>query len=123
MAGSITVTTSEDRQLSRYSCAWTSDGSGDVNGIDVLVRAGQIVQVVCSPGGTTPSDLYDVTLTLEDGGTDLLGGGGANCSNSTPQVVGVGLADLPVWVPTGNLRPVVANAGASKTGVIDIYIA
>lgn len=123
--GSITVTTSRDAPLSKYSIAWTSDGSGDVAENGVTLKTGQIVQVICTPGDTTPSDDYDVTLLTEDGEDDLLGGGGINCSNSLTKVVGLGPGggDLPVWVPSGTYWPTVAGAGDSKTGTIDIYIA
>ena len=109
--------------MSKYSCAWTSDvAAGNVTECDVTLKAGRIVQAICTPGATTPSDDYDVTLTQEDGEDDLLGGGGADCSNSLTKVVGLDRANLPVWIPAGNYWPTVANAGNSKTGTIDIYI-
>jgi len=123
MAGTITVTTSKERNIYKYSCACVSDASGDVNATNVSVRGGQLVQVVMTPdsGGTQPSDLYDVTLTLAGGGTDLLGAGGANCSQTTQVVVGADNANLPTYVPAGNVRPVIANAGNAKGVTIDLY--
>lgn len=125
MAGSISVTTTIDKNLRKYSCDWTSDAAGAVSGIDVPVMGGQLVQVVFTPdgGGTAPTDLYDVTLTLSGGGTDLLGGAGANASSTLQVAIGADVANLPTWVPSGNLRPVVANAGNAKGGVIDLYFA
>jgi len=125
VTGSITVTTSRDGPLTKYSCAWTSDAAaGSVTECAVALKAGRIVQVVMTPGGTTPSDDYDVTLTQASGEDDLLGGGGANCSNSLMKVVGLGpgAGDLPTWIPSGNYWPTVAAAGNSKTGTIDIYM-
>ena len=122
VAGSIVVTTTRDRPLTKYSIAWTSSAGGAVTENAVALRGGQIVQVVCTPGATTPSDDYDVTLTQASGEDDLLGGGGANCSNSLTKIVGLDLANLPVWVPSGDYWPTVTNAGAGKTGAIDIYM-
>ena len=122
VAGSITVTTSEDGPLSKYSCAWTSSAGGAVTEVDVALKAGQLVQVIMTAGATTPSDDYDVTLTQEDGEDDLLGGGGADCSNSLTKVVNLDRANLPTWIPAGNYWPTVANGGNAKTGTIDIYI-
>lgn len=124
MAGAITVTTSKDQAFRKYSCACVSDASGDVNAINVPVMGGELAQVIITPdgGGTAPTDLYDVTLTLAGGGTDLLGGGGANCPQATPVVVGADAVNLPTRVPSGNLRPVIANAGNAKGVTVDIYI-
>lgn len=123
--GSIVVTTSKDGPLSKYSCAWTSDAAaGNVTECPVTLMAGQIVQVIMTPGATTPSDDYDVTLTQASGEDDLLGGGGTDCSNSLMKAVGLGPGggDLPVWIPSGIYWPTVVNADNSKTGTIDIYM-
>ena len=122
VAGSIVVTTSRAGLISKYSIAWTSDAAGAVTENDVALKAGQIVQVVCTPGATTPTNDYDVTLTQEDGEDDLLGGGGADCSNTLTKIVGLDRANLPIWVPAGNYWPTVAAAGNAKTGTIDIYM-
>jgi hypothetical protein len=124
VTGSIVVTTSRDGPLRKYSCAWTSDAAaGTVTECPVTLRAGQIVQVVCTAGATTPTNDYDVTLLPATGETDLLGGGGTDMSNSLVNFVGADRANLPVWIPTGTYWPTVAAAGNSKTGTIDIYIA
>lgn len=121
--GTITVTTSKDGPLSKYSCAWTSDAAaGNVTECPVTLMAGRIVQVIMTPGATTPSDDYDVTLTQASGEDDLLGGGGADCSNSLTKAVGLDRTNLPVWIPSGIYWPTVVNAGNSKTGTIDIYM-
>ena len=124
VAGSIAVTTSRDGPLHKYSCAWTSSAGGAVTECAVTLKAGQIVQVICTPGsgGTTPTDDYDVTLTQASGEDDLLGGGGVDCSNSLTKVVGLDRANLPIWVPAGTYWPTVANGGNAKTGTIDIYM-
>ncbi len=125
VTGTIAVTTSEDGPLSKYSCAWTSAAGGTVTECGVTLKAGQLVQVIMTPGATTPTDDYDVTLLTEDGEDDLLGGGGTDCSNTLTKVVGLGpgAGDLPIWIPSGTYWPTVANAGNAKTGTIDIYIA
>jgi hypothetical protein len=129
VTGSIVVTTSKDGPLSKYSCAWTSDAAaGTVTECPVTLPAGRIVQAVCTPGGVTPSDDYDVSLLPASGETDLLSGGGTNMSNSLVNYVGCHGTDgsktyLPVWISSGSYWPTVAAAGNSKTGVIDFYVA
>ena len=122
VTGSIVVTTSEDGPLAKYSCAWTSAAGGTVTECPVTLMAGQIVQVIMTPGTVTPSDDYDVTLLGASGETDLLGGGGVDCSNSLTKHVGADCANLPVWIPAGIYWPTVAAGGATKTGTIDIYM-
>lgn len=135
MAGSITVTTSEERGgVLKYSIAWTSDASGDVSGNAFTMGAGTIVLVEFVPdsGGTQPTDLYDVTMTgpsgvnvLDDGtGSTSIG---ANLSNSAASqrvpFIGAGgtVTYVRTWVPAGEFTPVVAAAGASKGGTINVF--
>jgi hypothetical protein len=122
VAGSIVVTTSRVRPFLKYSVAWTSDGAGAVTENAVTLPAGWIHQVICTPGATTPSDDYDVTLTAATGEGDLLGGGGANMSNSLSNHIGADVANLPIAIAGGSYWPTVAAAGAAKTGTIDIYM-
>lgn len=125
VAGSITVTTSKASATAvKYSIAWVSSAGGAVTENAVSLKAGNIVQVVFTPdgGGTAPTDLYDVTLVIANGTTDLLGGAGANLSGTLINFVGADIANLPVWVPAGNYWPTVANGGNAKGGTMDIYV-
>lgn len=105
----------------KISLAWTSTAGGAVSGNGVTVPRGRLVQVEFVPGsgGTQPSDLYDVTL-VDTRSLDYLGGGGANLSNATSTIQSW---DPPVLLDgTSQLDLVVANAGASKTGTVTLWI-
>jgi hypothetical protein len=121
--GSIVVTreTSPDGKTTVASVAWTADGSGDLTE-NSFVGRGWLVGMVCKPG--TAADGYDLTLLDEDS-LDLLGGGGANLSNSA----GLSLAEKYYKIVNADfshfyfngeeITPTIANGGAAGTGVLD----
>lgn len=125
-AGSVVVTTSEfdtgnrTHIYEKYSVAWTSTAGGAVSGNAFTIVAGAIVSVRFIPGGTTPSDLYDVTLAETSGNSDLLLGQGADRSNANSSI----LAFDPPFVQDGSrtIDVVVANAGNAKTGTVVILV-
>lgn len=135
MAGSIVVTTSElGGGVSKYSVAWTSDALGAVSGNSFAMKRGSIVSVEFMPGtgGTQPSDLYDVTCTDAEGANILddgtgTGSVGTNLSNVNsvyrcPFIGGSTVSYVRMWLHGGTYTPVVAAAGASKTGTIVFYV-
>jgi hypothetical protein len=130
MAGSITLTVAAAAYgITKYSVAWTSDASGNVNGNAIQVLPGRIQQVRYVPGtgGTQPSDLYDLTLPDADG-FDVLTGTGANLSQTNVKVsvplIGDGSsAPMRLFLEAGaTLTPIIANAGNAKTGRFDVLI-
>jgi hypothetical protein len=127
-AGTVVVTTSGElgnrtQVYRRYSVAWTSTAGGAVSGNPFSIVAGRLLSVRFVPGGTTPTDLYDVTLVDSDGtisSGDLLSGTGADRSNATSSILSF---DPPIYEDgTRTLDVVVANAGASKTGTVVILV-
>jgi hypothetical protein len=108
----------------RISVAWTSSSmSGAVSGNPFAIPRGWLTSIRFIPGGTAPSDLYDVTLVDIDGtisSGDLLSGVGADQSAT--------LANLKTFSPpifedgTRTLDLVIANAGNSKTGTVVILV-
>lgn len=126
MAGSIVVTSSDlGGGVTKYSLAWTSDGSGNVNGNPVALRRGHLIQAKFVPtnGGTQPSANYNVTLPDADG-VDLLAGKGATLSNSAatiavPVISGVTPAYLE---PEAAVNLTVTGAGANANGRVDLLI-
>lgn len=113
-----------------YSLAWGSAADGTVDLDTSVPIVGEILRVVFKPdsGGTQPTDLYDVVLK-DAQGIDVLGGQGANLSNSSASHVcpGVPLKDgtttstRPVAV-AGTLNLEVSNAGNGKGGTVVLYV-
>ena len=118
MAGTITAIETRHRTVSEIVFSWLADSSGDGTATaTTFYYSGELVKVVCIPGGTTPSDLYDITLTDADS-IDLLAGQGTDCPNGNSLVITGGF--IPVTESTISLT--VANAGNVKNGSVQIYI-
>jgi hypothetical protein len=123
LVGTATVTTSSRSPLYvyRYRVRWTSSAGGAVSANPFTLTHGKLLQIKFVPdgGGTQPTDLYDVTLVDEDN-LDYLGGAGADLSNATPKLI---MWDPPVMNHTSQQYDVVvANAGATKSGYIYIWV-
>ena len=109
---------------------WTSDASGDVSGpeAEVNIPGGSLYAMLAVPkSGVT--DNYDVTVSMRKNFqtctaitiADILGGDGANLSNSTNgQLVLMG-KPVPL-LPDARLSLVVANAGDAQSGTIVLVI-
>jgi hypothetical protein len=117
--------------VQKITLAWTSDASGNVTAIPTATWVeGELLRVVFVPngGGTAPSNLYDVLLKDENG-VDVLGGQGANLSDTVVSHVcpGVPLKDgtttstRPSLV-CGFLTLDVTNAGNAKGGTVVLYV-
>ena len=121
VAGSATLSISKVGPFKKYTFAWTASAGGAVTEVAIALPAGWLEQVVFTP--TNPTDLYDVTVTAGlAGGTDIIGGGGANLSGTYPNLIGADVANLPIAIPGGNYYPTISNAGNATTGTIDFYM-
>lgn len=122
MAGTVTVSEELLGSLKKIVWAWTSDGSGNVNGAGgatVNALNGKIERLVTVPSGAAaPTDNYDVTITDEDS-VDVLSGGGAD--RDTANTEQVASSSLGV-VANDKLTLNVANAGAAKSGTVYLYL-
>jgi len=118
MAGTITSTVEKFGSVRLVEFSWLTDASGDGTATATTeVLNGDILKVLCIPGATTPSDLYDITLADADT-YDLLAGQGTDCPNGSNLLITGGL--LPVANSTISLT--VANGGNAKTGAVRIYL-
>lgn len=119
MAGTIVTTEISGGEFEEVKFAWTSSAGGAADATSVKVYSGRVLECVIVPAGgaTTPSDLFDVAITDQDG-IDVLHGQGANCSNAATSVVGSGLG---VSVNSA-LTLAVTNAGGAKTGTVILHI-
>lgn len=86
MAGTLTHTPRQaaSGSIARHDIALLSDSSGNCTGTTSRIT-GTILRVQWVPdsGGTKPSDNFDVTVS-DEGGTDILGGQGANMDADAP---------------------------------------
>lgn len=125
----MAITYSDTRTVQKVSFAWTSDLYGDAAGTTHKI-SGLILRVVFVPGAgdDQPSDVYDAVLQDEQD-IDVLGGQGANLSNSAASAVspGVPLKDgttTSVAQPAvdDELTLTVSNAGDTKSGEVHVYV-
>ena len=124
--GTATVTTTQYAGIGganrvRYAIAWTSTAGGAVSGNAFSTVRGKLILVKFMPSlaGTQPDNLYDITIVDTDS-VDLLNGAGANLSNAAGAYV---TFNPPIYLDgTSTLDLVIANAGASKTGTVYIWV-
>lgn len=106
------------------TATWESDAAGDVNGTtscDIPIN-GYIYMVITDPSADAPTDDYDIVLNDADG-ADVMGGQLANRDTSVSEQVIPTVDGVPISrFVNGSVALVVSNAGASKDGVIIIYI-
>jgi len=136
MAASITQTlapiydSNKGQDKFKLTLAWTSHTDGTVSGISTdsgtfmtktitqMLEGKELVYGECTPGATTPTDLYDVDI-LDHNSVDLFSGGFDDCSNTATKVAypynGTAYGSRIV---TGALTPSITNAGSVKTGTI-----
>ena len=120
MAGSVTLTYSDHATVKYAQWSWTSDASGDVSGTDTKVLSGVALRYATNPGGTAPTDDYDIVINDEDG-IDITAGvlADRDTSNSEQVLTGGDAKDGAAFM--GALSLVVSNAGNAKEGVLRMY--
>lgn len=111
--------------------AWTSDGDGNASATTGKV-SGWLVKGATNPGATAPTDDYDIAITDADGvnvlsacDDDLQDRDTANSEEVYFLVkdhAGTPLAQSLHPVVNGVLTVAVSNAGASKEGVVTLYL-
>lgn len=111
-------------------CSWTSDGSGDASG-STQKLVGTLVKATTNPTDG-PTDNYDITLADEDGVNILAGCDDdlADRDTTTSEEIyffvkdhaGTPLAQSVHPVVCGPITVTVANAGATKSGVLNLFL-
>jgi len=121
MADLGTVTLSEETfsYIKKVSFAWLSDGDGKATKTTEESYTGEIIRFVTVPDGVdAPDDNYGIVILDEDG-TDVLMGAGANRDTAnTEQVLATSLG----CVANDQLFLSVTNAGAANKGTVHLYI-
>lgn len=113
-----------DVPMQMVTLDWEADESGVASG-EISLR-GILANVSFEPGAAPyqPTNNYDVTI-LDNAGADVLGGAGANLSNTTPKRIAP-VADTTIAVrhqsPYEPLTVSIANAGAGSRGTIRLYL-
>ena len=105
------------------SLAWTCTAGGAVTA-NITALSGTLMRVVTNPGATAPTDDYDITLKDQDG-LDILAGGGANRDTANTEEFTPFGTDATFGTPMvfdGDLALAITTAGASKEGVLRLYI-
>ena len=118
MAGTVTLTERAHTSVKKITWAWTSDSSGDADKVTTNAYSGEIVLLTTDPGGTAPTDNYDVVVNDADGDDVLLGAGANRDTATTEHVQGTSLGAVSGQV----LNCVVSNAGDGKDGEVHLYI-
>jgi hypothetical protein len=127
--GSCTTSVFRKGRTIIYKWDWLAEGAGGnqgkVSGVGALSGiTGEIIGCGFVPdsGDTQPTDQYDVTLLTTDG-FDMLGGKGANLSNSA------GTRTVPVTSDktlfrcyNETLTPEISGAGASNGGELYLFV-
>lgn len=124
MASTLTLTSSKVGSLGKYSMAWLSHTDGTIsNTVSLPLSELQAVEYVPDAGGTQPSDLYDLTMTGPAGGADVLGGTGANLSQTNAsQVVPAVSTYFRRLLTPGTYTLVGANCGNAKGGTVIFWL-
>lgn len=118
-AGAITFTEERDGPVQLIVFAWTSDASGNVNGLPTSLQYnGAVISCVTVPagGGNAPT-AYTLSI-LDTNGVDVLAQAGTARSTTAQQTL---LAPLGAVV-NSTLSLNVASAGASKQGTVSLFL-
>ena len=133
MAATCTVTQETNQAklkkgtMQRVRWQWKSHTDGSVSGVGGAaaitgrIHSARLLEATgISSDGALPSSGYDLTL-VDQYGLDYLGGLGANIPNSNANALTNKLLinSMGAVVAT-SLAPVIANAGDTKQGIIDL---
>ena len=123
MAGSILVAKTDlGGSVTKYSVAWTSDGSGAVNGNAFDIKRGHIVGLKFVAGSPTPTTGYAITL-LDPDGADLLVGAGATVATPGAAYAEAQKNNLPIFCEGFSaVTPTVSAAGATTQGTLVVIV-
>lgn len=132
MAGSsMTFDYDETGPIKKIICDWVSDSAtGAVSGTTRKI-VGHLIKGVTDPGGTAPTDNYDIAITDEEG-VDVL----AACAGTLANRDTANTEEVYFFVKTADVAPLsisvhpavcdiltiaVTNAGNSKNGQLILY--
>jgi len=120
--GTVTITEEKGSFIQKIAFAWTSEnGGGDAGKATKTTSntySGEVVRLVTVPGTDAPSDNYGVQILDEDG-TDILMGAGANRDEANTEQV---LASSLGCVANDLLTLSVSAAGNARKGTVYLYL-
>lgn len=117
-AGTVTVDETGNA-VKKIVFTWTSSAGGAADAVTVRAYDGKLIGLTTDPDGSdAPTDNYDIVIT-DSGGHDVLLGAGAN--RDTANTEHVAEASLGA-VANSTLTLAITNAGATKEGVVILYL-
>ena len=125
MAGTVTITHYEVGLVRRIQVDWVADAAdGSVPATALPSIEGRLLALVTNPGGTAPTDNYDITLPSGEG-DDRLQGVGANRDTANTEAAPIVYAgtSLHPWVDGDETLTftLANNAVNSATGRAVLY--
>ena len=125
-AGTVTTTiTAMTTNTTKIVFSWTADASdGSVPATATTQTIdGYVVLVITNPGGTAPTDNYDITLTDADS-VDIMGGALGNRDTSASEHAVPKIGDIygGRWVTGTITLNITNNSVNSATGTVTIYV-
>lgn len=119
MAGTVVKTEETFGTVKKVKFEWTSDAAGAADAVTSNAYSGVIERLVTIPdGAAAPTTLYDVVVNDEDSTNVLMGAGADRSATVTEQVLASSLG----IVANDVLTLAVTNAGATKKGIVILYI-
>lgn len=116
MAGTVTILENEAQPVTEVKFSLTSSAGGAADGTSTYYLNGRVAEVQIVPGGTTPTDLFDIVIT-DANGIDVLYGNGANCSNANNAIL-----KPDSHIVNSQLTIAATNMGNAKTATVYVKI-
>jgi hypothetical protein len=116
---SVTFTDENISGMRKVKAVLVSAADGSASGFTPTTVTGEVMRFVAIPdgGGTQPTNLWDVTLT-DDDGYDIITGQGANLSNAAPTTV----VDSMGAICNDRVHVTAANMGDTKGATLYLYV-
>lgn len=123
MAGSINVAKTDlGGSLTKYSIAWTADGSGNVNSNTFDIRRGRVWSVKFVQGSPTPTTGYAIKL-LDPDSADLIGGAGASVNSAVNSYAAAAVGSFQQFIEGfASVTPTVTGAGNGGQGTLVVIV-
>jgi hypothetical protein len=126
MTISVAVADDAAAGVCKYTITWQADSAGNVTGAWPM-KVGFVWLVEHCPATdpkAQPAGLYNMQITNDADGADILGGSGVNISNAGPtfDTPLAGTSYQPALVAGGNVTMTVSGAGKGAAGTVVLVV-